>query len=162
MEHDLQTYRANLMRTPSYCACPVFLSGVGWQVEDSGDVLVDKLSNANTVAIVVGRVSNQRFFVTPNGNYGTANKFGDISKSKFLFIIGKPMDTPFAGDFDKALDILVKIQNQMASTPKRLNLITSDGRNKFLRFTRNVFEQRVKFETLYSLHVVNLFLGDGN
>jgi hypothetical protein len=143
MQHDLQSYRAELLRIPSYCASPLFLSGVGWQTKDSGDVLVDKDCNANTVAIVVGRVLDHRLFVTPNGNY-SKDAFGDFSTTKFLFLIGKPTDTPFAEDFDKGLECFSKIQNQIASTPKRLNFITTTGRCKSLRLTRNIFHKRVR------------------
>lgn len=162
MEHDLQTYRANLLRTPSYCASSVFLSGVGWQVEGSGKVLVDKISTANTVAIVVGRVSNQRFLVSANGTYGNGTKFGDLSKSKFLSLIGKPDDTPFANDFDKFLEYLGRIQNQTASTPNRFNFIVTEGREKFLRFTRNIFEKRVPIFFLFFCDIVNARSGDGD
>ena len=143
MEHDLENYRTVLLRIPSYCASPIFLSGIGWHVEDSGHVLVDKSTNANTVAIVIGRILDYRFFVTPNGNYST-NDFGDFSTSKYLFVIGVPDDTPFASDFEKGLEVFNKIQGQVASTPKRLNFIANSGRSKVLRFTRNVFEKRVR------------------
>lgn len=144
MEHDLQNYRATLLCVPSYCASPIFISSVGWQVEWAGHVLVDKSSNANTVVLVVGCVSERRLFVTPDGNYQT-NQFSDISIAKFLFLIGRPDDTPFAEDFDKAMEYFIKIQNQRVSTPKRLNFIVTDGPNKNLRFTWNVFEKRVCF-----------------
>ena len=158
MEHNLESYRTTLLRHPSYCASPVFLSGVGWQVEQAGHVLVDKLTDANTVAIVVGRVSNECLFVTPNGNCGTNFKqFGGFSKIKFLFLIEKPNDTPFAEDFDKALENFEKIQTQIASTRKHLNFISSDDGDKLLRFTRNVFEKRVfLFFHLRSLVILTL------
>jgi hypothetical protein len=123
MEHDLQNYRAQLLLTPSYCASPLFLSGIGWQVDGSGHVLVEKTSNANTVVIVVGRVLDHRFFVTPDGNYST-DEFSNFSTTKFLFVLGNPDDTPFADDFNKILECFGKIQNQITSTPKHLNFIT--------------------------------------
>lgn len=157
MEHDLKNCRATLLRSPSYCASPVFLSGVGWQVEQAGHVLVDKISNVNTVAIVVGRVSNQRFFVTANGNWGRdSNKFCDFSITKFLFIIERPNDTPFAEDFDVTLKHLGKIQSKMASTPKSLNFISTDCPDKTLRFTHNVFAKRVRFSPFSPLRVMTL------
>ena len=146
MEHNLNNCHATLLRSPSYCASPVFLSGVGWQVDQAGHVLVDKISNANTVTIVVGRVSNQWLFVTPNGNWGKdSHKFGDFSITKFLFIIERPNDTPFAEDFNATLEHLVKIQNKMASTPKCLNFISTDRVDRTLCFMCNVFVKRVWF-----------------
>ena len=142
MEHDLENYRNALLRIPAYCASPIFLSSIGWHVEDSGHVLVEKNTNANVVIIVIGRILDFRYFVTPNGNYST-NDFGDFSTSKFLFVIGMPNETPFAVDFEKGLECFAKIQSQVASTPKRVNFIGTTGRSKILRFTCNVFEKRV-------------------
>jgi hypothetical protein len=87
MEHDLQNYCMQLLLTPSYCASPLFLSGVGWQVDRSSHVLVEKTSNTNTVAIVVGHILDHRFFVTPDRNYST-DEFSDFSTTKVLFVVG--------------------------------------------------------------------------
>lgn len=146
MQHDLQQHRSILLCIPSYCAIPVFLSGVGWEVENSGHVLVDKANNANAVAIVVGRLLDYCYFVSPNGTYSGnpgSDKFGDISNAKFLFVIGKPDNTPFTEDFVKVFDVISKVQNQVASTPTPVNFMCSTGTSKVLRFTRNIFEKRV-------------------
>ncbi|KAN0127758.1 hypothetical protein V8E53_014418 [Lactarius tabidus] len=142
MQHNLQSYHTELLCIPSYCASPLFLSGVGWQTEDSGDMLVDKDCNANTVAIVVGHVLDHQLFVTLNGNY-SKDEFSDFSTTKFLFLIGKPTDTPFTEDFDKGLECFSKIQNQITSTPKQLNFITTTGQCKSLQLTRNIFHKRI-------------------
>lgn len=143
MEHNLQQHRGQLLLNPSYCASPVFLSGIGWEVESSGDILIDKATDENTVACVVGHLKEHHFFVTPNGNYSTV-EYGDFSHTKFHFVIGNPECTLFAEDFLKALDVISKLQAQIASTPNRVNFIASAGRSKVLRFTRPVFKKRVR------------------
>lgn len=111
-------------------------------MEDSCNHLVDKATNENTVMIIVCRIMDYRFFVTPNGNY-SSSQFGDFSTSKFLFVVCIADGTPFAQDYIKFLDNLGKIQNEIACTPNHLNFLGTMGRTKTMRFTCNVFEERV-------------------
>jgi hypothetical protein len=140
MQHNLQQYCTQLFCVPSYCANPVFLSGISWEVENSSHVLVDKANDANTITCVVGHVLDHCLFVTPNRNYST-DQFGDFSTSKFLFVIGKPDNTPFADNFSKALEVVGKIQNQITLTPNCINFITTTRQTKMLCFTHNIFEK---------------------
>ena len=141
--HNLSLHQSTLLRSSSYGASPVFISGVGWQDENWGHVVVNKTTKEKMVISVVGRILNLRLFVTPNGNY-TSDRYGDFSAAKFHFLLAKPIDTPFDNDFDIVLEHLEKIQSEVASTPNRLNLIVPGAGSNNLRFTRNVFEKRVR------------------
>jgi hypothetical protein len=145
MVHDLSGYQQNLLQSPSYGASPIFLSGVGWDYEKWGQVAVNKTTNKNMVISVVGRVlgGDLRLFVSPDGNY-TSDRFGDFSTAKFQFLLAKPVDTPFDNDFDVVIEHMEKIQSEVAETPNRLNFIVPDAESKNLRFTRKVFEKRVR------------------
>lgn len=138
----LNDYETELLLSPLYVANPVFLRGIGWRAEGSGHILIDRTTNGNAVACIIGRVSDQRFNCGPEGNFFN-DKYGPLSRAKFEIQLAKPHNTPFAADFDKALDNLTKTQAQVAVTPERRNLIVADGRSKNVRFTRNMFEKRV-------------------
>ena len=93
MAHNLEQYQNVLLHSPSYAAAPSFLSHVGWQMEDSGHILVEKESNMNFVVSIVALVSDYCYFVGPNGNY-SSNQFCDFSSAKFLFHLVVPEGTP--------------------------------------------------------------------
>ena len=143
MVHGLSLHRSTLLSSSSYSASPIFLSGIGWQHENWGHVVANNMTNENMVISIMGRILDFRLFVTPNGNW-FSDWFGDFSTSKFLFLLEKPTDTPFDNDFDIVLKHLEGIQSNVALTDTRLNLIVPDARSNNLRFTRNMFEKRVR------------------
>jgi hypothetical protein len=142
MVHNLESYRSDLLLTESYAASAGFLAGLGWQVENSGRVVVNKEGNADAVMIVVGEVIDHRLLVGPNGNY-SSDAFGDFSTAKFLFHLGKLTKTPFEQDFEKAMQNFDKIQAQVSASTNRVNFIVADVQSRTLRFTRNIFIKRV-------------------
>jgi hypothetical protein len=142
MVHNLEEYRSNLMLTENYATNPRFLNRIGWEVENSGHVIVEKDTKADGIITVVGRVIDHCLFVGPNGNY-SSDEFGDFSTAKFLFHLAKAKDTPFEEDFDKALQNFEKIQAQVAGSANRVNFIVVDGQTRNLHFTRNIFEKWV-------------------
>jgi hypothetical protein len=143
MKHNLAVNRNELLSVESYGASPVFLQGIAWEEEKSGDVLVNKASDVNAVVSVVGRVSEHGLYVGPDGTF-VNRQYGTLSAAKFLMLLAKPNDTVFASDFDKTISNLEKVQKQIAKTPHSENLVVWDGGMKKLRFTRNVFNERVR------------------
>lgn len=141
MDHDLTIPRAKLLKSKAYTAnnhcCSAFL----WHSQKNGDILIDKLSNANAVLAVVGEVLENRLDCSPSGNYHE-RKGQTLEKSKFELLLGKPMKTPFADDFDTTIKNLTSFQNLIAVWPDRENLICFDKRQRSLRFTREIFEER--------------------
>lgn len=142
MVSTLKTHRSNLLLTDTYVATPGFLSGIGWQVENSGHVVVKKESSEDCVITVVGKIVDYRLLVGLHGNY-SSKEFGDLSTAKFLFHLGKSEQTPFEEDFEKVMQNFEKIQVQVAGSPNRVNFIASDMQIQMLRFTRAVFEKCV-------------------
>ena len=134
-------YKVDLPQSKGYAASPGFLSSVGWTKHRNGHVLLDKSTSENATVSVVGRVLETRLDCGPTGNF-RKGKFGGLETAKFHLLLGKPTGTPFAGDFDKVLTNLSKAQADIAASPNRLNLILIDGREKQLRFTRNIFVKR--------------------
>ena len=52
------------------------------------------------------------------------------------------MDTPFSQDFETTVNNLSVLQGDIAAGSDRQNLIVQDRRDKALRFTQDVFEER--------------------
>lgn len=143
MTHNLTNYRTHLLQSKFYAANPSFLQSVGWRYDESGHVLADKVNRETAIVAVVGQVIQQRLDVGPEGNF-LNGKFGSLATAKFTLQLTKQVGTVFANDYDKALEALSKSQNHVASTQDKRNLIVSDGQYRNLRFTRNVFEKRVR------------------
>ena len=85
MAHNLEQYQNVLLHSPSYAAAPSFLSHVGWQMEDSGHILVEKESNMNFVVSIVALVSDYCYFVGPNGNYSSNQLISPVQSSFFIW-----------------------------------------------------------------------------
>src|SRR6266702_617366 len=103
MEHNLDRYRSQLLQSILYGASPVFLRGTGWQPDRSGHVLIDKTTNGNAVASVVGRVLDHCLNCGPNVNFIDCN-YRTLAMANYQLQLGEPQGTPFAPDYDKVLD----------------------------------------------------------
>jgi hypothetical protein len=116
---------------------------VRWANEKSGHVLLEKMekeksTRTKAVVSVVGRVLEDRLNCGPNGNF--INKvYGSLRKAKYQLRLAKPTETPFGSDFDTVQDNVRILQAQRAATETHKNFIDDDE----LRFSENVFEQRV-------------------
>jgi hypothetical protein len=93
--------------------------------------------------VVVGRVDPQKLNCGPEGNHIKA-EISPLAKAKFQFQLCQPFESPFAQDFDTVIQMLESIQGKIAQTGDRPNMIVSDMDSKLIRFTCNVFEQRVR------------------
>ena len=144
MEHDLNAYRNILLQNKFYAAGPIFTKNVRWQYEKNGHVLVDNTTHSDLVAAIVARVLDHRLCCDPNGNYLEPNSpWGSLATAKFQVQLGRPIGTVFASDYNKVIENMERLQQQVAVSNDRRNFIVPDGGNKNLRFTRKIFEQRV-------------------
>jgi hypothetical protein len=135
---NLKHYRCCLLNSLSYLAAPGFLSRVGWQVKDSGHVIVAINNNMNFVGSIVGHVIDHRFFMGPNGNYSTGT-YRDFLTAKYVFHLGKPEETPFESDFGVSLENMDAIQTQIAAMKEHLYFNVLDGPKTMFWFTWNMF-----------------------
>ncbi|KAH9066970.1 hypothetical protein EDB83DRAFT_2223259 [Lactarius deliciosus] len=140
MEHNLASYRSQLLLSKLYVASPGFPSSVRWEQGKAGNVLSDRATKSNTVMAVVGRVLANRMNVEPHGNFN--RQYGPLEGAKFQLQLVKPVDTPFEKDFDKAVEVLTKMQGQAAATQDRRNFIVVKAGNKNFRFGEHVFHKR--------------------
>ena len=145
MEHDLVPRRTRLLKSNSYVASPGCKTSVTWYKQKAGHVLIDPESRTNAVLAVVGKVLESRLDCDGHGNF-RKRVFQDgvemLDKAKYQLLLGKPNDTPFADDFDVAIDTLSAMQANTAIGVDRQNLIIRERQEKSLRFTREIFEPR--------------------
>ncbi|KAG2739403.1 hypothetical protein P692DRAFT_20664131, partial [Suillus brevipes Sb2] len=79
------------------------------------------------------------------GPAGTCFKLdvAGLEKSKQQFHLGKPLDEPFAGDFNRAIAVLEKFQSATAKTSDKKNLIAHQYDETMVRFMHRLFNKRV-------------------
>lgn len=141
MQTDLNTCREKLLKSTVYAASPIFADTFSWHSQRTGQVLVKTKNKQNAVLAVVGRVLENRCDCSAKGNFDNRT-WEKLAKAKYQFLLGKPQNTVFAGDFDTALKKLNGLQNTIATWPERENFIVRDNQETVLRFTRTIFEQR--------------------
>ncbi|KAH8977001.1 hypothetical protein EDB83DRAFT_2538232 [Lactarius deliciosus] len=127
MEHDFNAYRSGLLQSRLYVGSPGFLPAICWEQGKNGNVLSDK-------------GSERRVNCEPHGKFN--RKYGSLEGAKFQLQLVKRVGTPFEKDFEKAFDVLTKIQGHAASTQDRRNFIVTEAGNTNFRFGDHVFEKR--------------------
>ncbi|OAX33838.1 hypothetical protein K503DRAFT_775173 [Rhizopogon vinicolor AM-OR11-026] len=81
----------------------------------------------------------------PEGNHIRAD-ISPLHKVKFQFQLCQPFKSVFAEDFDKAIQNSEGLQAKFSETADQRNMIiVSDKNVKLIRFTSNIFEQRVYY-----------------
>lgn len=143
MEDDLTSERTKLLSSEAYAAHRKFRDTFSWYSQRTGgDILIDSTSKQNAVVAVVGCVPESRLDCDARGGFRKRN-FEMLAKAKYQLLIQKPTDCEFADDFDVALQNLTHIQSLVESPSHRSeNFIIQEHREKKLRFTREVFEER--------------------
>lgn len=103
----------------------------------------EKLTNKDTVLIIVGKVLDDYLFCGPSGNWSTNNTFGGLKTAKYNFTLTQLDEDAFTIDFTSAFKTLGTLQNNVALTPHRLHFLQGEGEQfNTLRFTTPVFEKR--------------------
>ena len=143
MPFDCPSHRDAMQAFPNYVTNTSFLSNIRWGQEGYSHMLKNKIDKDDAVAIVVGKVIDDRLSCGPTGNWSTGNVYGSLKGAKFCFALGQPDEEVFAKEFDIAFKTLGKLQSYIASTPNRLHFVMGKS-EKFqtLRFATNIFEER--------------------
>ncbi|KAF9561236.1 hypothetical protein CPC08DRAFT_722886 [Agrocybe pediades] len=142
-------HRAQLMNLPQYVASSDFLTICRW-VSHRGHLLA-LVSDPNTPiepvrSIIVGIISVDKAYLQPHGNFNPS--FNDPWKAaraaKLSFTLQCPDNHPaFSEDWKPALDKLEGIQDQIASTQKKLHFFVNEpNRQRSLRFGFSLWEER--------------------
>ncbi|KAF8065060.1 hypothetical protein FPV67DRAFT_1695825 [Lyophyllum atratum] len=137
--------RNQLLRTESYVGRPGWTSTAGWKPEGRGNTLFenrvpeDDSPPAPAIGILIGQVSDDRLFVSPTGTHST---YSPLAKAKFQFTLEQPLDPDLRLDWDTTVRNLEHMQNAVASTTDKQNMIVSSGTARSLRITAPVFEEK--------------------
>lgn len=134
-----------------YVPSSVFTESVGWKRGKGGcHWLVDQTlgtfensqPGADTVCIVVGKVSESRLNVTPIGSFNP--RFPPLKAAKFQLTLSEPFgDVDFHPDFTTAVAHLEEVQRKVALVGPCKNLIETEGTMQYLRFSAPIFQARV-------------------
>jgi hypothetical protein len=154
MVFDAVQHRAQLQEFPEYIASGNLQNDYMWQTQKYGRLLMQKSTRQPLNIVMVGRVDAYRFNCGPSGTCFKLDVAG-LEKSKQQFHLSKPVAEPFAGDFNRAIALLDKLQSATAKTKDRKNLLVKEYDETMVRFMHRLFSKRVSFlSTSCSLQVL--------
>ena len=95
---------------------------------------------------VVGKVSTNRAFLEPHGNYNPNFEKTSLESSKIQFQLIAPTSHPeFEIDFGHAINRIVSIQKKtIKEGPPAEHFVVTDGIKPALKFSWPIFEKRVR------------------
>lgn len=144
--------RNRLLRLEGYVAGDNFVQSVVWTPTSRGDLLAyrslaqnnaicESLQLGDAVCVIVGRVSNERLYVTPEGNYNPLHS--EVGKCKYTFLLRPPNDPDFSLDWALGLANVERVQTAIATGNNRKNLLVDEGPVRFLRFSSDMYDTTV-------------------
>ncbi|KAG6379574.1 hypothetical protein JVT61DRAFT_10078 [Boletus reticuloceps] len=136
-------YPNRLKKLQNYAASPELPSLLQWKPAEAGHALVWKTTKELFVGVAVVQVYNYRLNCGPNGNYINPD-VGKFVRSKFQFYSGRPSDSNFSEDYLKLFSNLEKLQQEIAVTKSRRDMLFVDASGKMLRFAKAIFMEREK------------------
>jgi hypothetical protein len=143
MTFDPKEYHDKHFTLNNHISSPNVLNSVIWQHSSNGLELINENTELPANLIVVGRISAYRLKCGPAGNH-IANGMSPLEKSKYQFYVTRPAQSHLGGDFQAGVTTLETLQNQVATTERRMSMILDDVTGKMIRFVRNVFTLRVR------------------
>ena len=146
--------RATLHNTPTYLASNDFLSHVEWlKTGNQNDLVISNTTDppndtayTRATCAVVGTVSANRLFLEAHGNYNPKIEKTALETSKAQFQLILPDAHPeFEADFSQGVKRIEALQKQaIRDGPDGEHFIVTDGVKKALKFSRPLFEKRVR------------------
>lgn len=128
----------------NYVARQDLANDIEWQPSIGGHTVHDKADDDRFMGIIVGKVSEHKLKVGPVGNY-LGEGYGSLPKAKFQLFLSRPITMPFNADFERAYSLLSHLQDIAAVGRKKRDMLIVEGGSKMIRFTRNIFSERVRF-----------------
>jgi hypothetical protein len=143
MPFNSPNHRDSMHTLANYVANAKFMANVKWGQEAYSHILKSRIDNEDAVIIVIGKVSDDRLFCGPSGNWSIGNTYGSLKGAKYVFTLEEPEEQVFVDDFKSAYKTLGKLQANIAATPHRMHLLIGEG-EKFtsFRFSTHLFEKR--------------------
>lgn len=147
---DFAAHHEALKQNPNYAVHAHILQHAEWCPGSSGHIFTDKASDEPFVDILVMHIVDFRLQCTPTGSF-LESKYGAIEKAKYQFIGGRTHGkNGFDKDFIRARALFNNIQNAVAVSPNRKDMVLD---NQSIRFARNIFEKRVS-RTSFTINVI--------
>jgi hypothetical protein len=151
---DFAAHHKALKQNPNYAVNSQILQHAEWRHGGSGHIFTEKMSDEPFVGILVVHIVDFRLQCTPTGSF-LGNKYGAIEKAKYQFIGGRTHGKDgFDEDFVRAQALLNNIQNAVAVSHNRKDMLLDD---QSIRFARNIFEKRVSINNT-TLKIISPYL----
>lgn len=102
---------------------------MAWYKEKSGNVLIEANTKRNAVLAIVGKVLKNHLDCDGHGNFRKwvfQTGLETLKKAKYQVLLGRPNDTPFAEDFDIAVETLSSLQGNIAVSLDHENFIIKE------------------------------------
>jgi hypothetical protein len=142
MPFNAHSYHVEHLQSTNYLASSTIMDSTMWQHTSTGVELVNETDLSPFTGILVGRVSPFRLKCGPAGNHFDSN-ISSLAKGKYQFHLCRPADHDLAMDYQAAISTMEALQNQVARTNQRKNMIIDDVTGKLVRCTMNIFTKRV-------------------
>ncbi|KIK91579.1 hypothetical protein PAXRUDRAFT_149183 [Paxillus rubicundulus Ve08.2h10] len=137
-------YRETVACKTNYAARPSLANNLEWRPDGMGHAVFQKDEDDPFTTIVIGKVVDYRLNAGPGGTFLNPD-FGPIQKAKYQFYLTRPVDAAFREDFDRTYAFLDGLQNTITKGQNKKNMLINEAGGKMIRFSRNIFEKRVKF-----------------
>ncbi|KAI5984252.1 hypothetical protein EDC04DRAFT_2615786 [Pisolithus marmoratus] len=140
-DNELDNYHENVSQLDKYLATPGLLNTLEWRPAKNGHSVFEKTDETHFIGIVVGSVAEYRLNAGTRGNYINST-YGSLPKAKYQFYLTKPIVQAFRADFDRAFDLLNGLQNQVAHTTHKKDMLFEQSGGRMIRFTKSIFHKR--------------------
>lgn len=154
MSFNGTSHRQKLAHKPNYAASPSLIDTLEWCTCGSGHAIFDvKEEDEPFIAVLVGKVIDYELNANPNGTY-LNDEFGTLEKAKYQFYTTRPIDPAFKEDFSHTYTLLDHLQNIVAKSHSKKDMLFNDVGGKLIHFTHNIFKERVcKLETTPQMYM---------
>lgn len=140
---DATAHHRKLSGLRNYFPRQGLVNDLEWRPTIGGHTVFDEAEDDRLMGIMVGKVSEHKLKVGPAGNF-IGEGYGTLPKAKYQLFLTRPITAPFKEDFERAYSLLSHLQDVAAVSRKKKDMLILEGGSKMIRFTKNVFEERVR------------------
>lgn len=142
---DPHEHRHVLAEADNYLGKSNFaVNSLEWRSAKNSHSIFHKEDEENFEGIIVGNIGSYRLNVSPCGNY-ISSQYGSLAKAKYQLHLTCPITSPFREDYNRAYQVLVKLQDIAAVKSKGTDMLFDGAGGQTIRMTKNIFEKRVRY-----------------
>lgn len=141
---DIAKFQASIDAAPFYTGRGLdFLTNTTWVPRDNYDVLYDNTCYAPIICYVVGRVSSNRMFIEPHGDFCPPGKLEDTSL-RFSLVEPQVQYPCLREDFQVSFDSLKTLVNTLCDDAVSDSFLSEHHGRPELTFAQPIFTKTVR------------------